>query len=177
MKKVERQECTHKAKSKILDQNQVSAAFEASNHEDDMEEYLREKEIEREREKKGGKGEHRKSENDNDCGNKNKRNECLSTSSAYQDPNASQKLFLPTNDHTKNTTSTFISLNPSVQRTDGDQISSFKKINRNGIEILEKIVGPGKCFCEKVLAKGTCVLYFVTVMILRRNLTLLLRIK
>ena len=156
-----------------MDQNQVSAAFEASNNEDDTEEYLKEKEAEREREKKGGKGGRRKSENENEIGYKIKRNESLSTSSAYQDPNASQKLFFPTNNHTKNPIATFISLNPSVQRTDGDQISSFRKISRNGIEILEKTVGPGKCFCEKVLAKGTCYRHSRTVIIVRWMLTLI----
>ena len=82
----------------------------------------------------------------------------VASSSAYCDPNDSRRSSIPPSNsiiNSKDAYTPFLTLNPSVQRTDGDQISTFKRLSRNGEDLLQKFVGPGKCFCEKVLAKGT----------------------
>ena len=82
----------------------------------------------------------------------------VASSSAYYDPNDSRRSSIPPSNsiiNSKDAYTPFLTLNPSVQRTDGDQISTFKRLSRNGEDLLQKFVGPGKCFCEKVLAKGT----------------------
>ena len=153
-------------KTRILDQNQVFAAFEASQLGDEEEENKINKKSGKEHNDDNkndrnsnisNENNHNSNESDNDINYFENHYDILSTSSAYQDPNGLQRLFIPTNNHLKNSNSSFISLNPSVHKTDGDQISSFKKINKNGIEILEKNIGPGKSFCEKVLTRGAYV--------------------
>lgn len=42
----------------------------------------------------------------------------------------------------------------SSSKYDGDKISTFKKVQKNGIDFLIKTVGRGKCFREKVLTQG-----------------------
>lgn len=42
----------------------------------------------------------------------------------------------------------------SSSKYDGDKISTFKKVQKNGIDFLIKTVGKGKCFREKVLTQG-----------------------
>ena len=158
---------TRCTKTRILDQNQVFAAFEASQLGDEEEENKINKKSGKEHNDdnkndrnsniSSNENNHNSNESDNDINYFENHYDILSTSSAYQDPNGLQRLFIPTNNHLKNSNSSFISLNPSVHKTDGDQISSFKKINKNGIEILEKNIGPGKSFCEKVLTRGAYV--------------------